>query len=154
LLLDVVLTWTLSLPMQGGGQCGWACLSPVQLSSEGTRLPVRHRLVPLCSSGRGALLGDARPLDFGTCGGADYLGTWIIDFYIGCMAFTRVCLHYVGIIIMCMRVFLVKSPPQSTTEQVSYSSICLLGARECCRCALSRRAMNSSIPRGHDVGHV
>jgi hypothetical protein len=60
--------------------------------------------------GGGALLGDARPLGSGTCGGADYLGTCIIDLYIGCMAFTRVCLPYVRIV-MTHVVFLVQSPP-------------------------------------------
>jgi hypothetical protein len=41
---------------------------------------------------------------------SDYLDTYVIDFYIEHMDFTRVSLPYVGIIMMCMRISLMKLP--------------------------------------------
>jgi hypothetical protein len=41
--------------------------------------------------GGGALLGDVEPLVLDVCGGADRLGTCVIDFYIEHVAFTRMC---------------------------------------------------------------
>jgi hypothetical protein len=108
LLLDAGLTWLLSLPTRG--RCGWACLSPAQPPIEGIRLPSDTVSSHHTAVGSGALLGDARPLDLDTYGGVDCLGTYIINVCIGCMAFTRVCLPYVGIVMMCMHVFLVKLP--------------------------------------------
>jgi hypothetical protein len=56
----------------------------------------------------GALLGDMPPLVLDICEGVDCLGIYIIDFYIERIAFTRVCLPYVGIVTVCMRVSLVE----------------------------------------------
>jgi hypothetical protein len=63
--------------------------------------------------GGGALLGDTQPLGLDICGGVDYLGTYVIEFYIERIAFTRVCLPYAGIIMVCMRVSLVELPFQT-----------------------------------------
>jgi hypothetical protein len=60
--------------------------------------------------GGGALLGDAKAPGLDICGGADCLGTCVIEFYMECIAFTRICLTYVGIIMACMRVSLVDIP--------------------------------------------
>jgi hypothetical protein len=56
----------------------------------------------------GALLGDTPPPVLDIYGGVDCLGICIIDFYIEHIALTRVCLPYVGIVIVCMRVSLVE----------------------------------------------
>jgi hypothetical protein len=91
----------------------------------------------------GTLVGDTQPLVSGSCGDVDYLGTCIIDFYIGCMAFTRVCLPHIGIVMMCMHVFLVKLPFQTVMGRVPIleymlSSVCgllqprlILSGNEC-----------------------
>jgi hypothetical protein len=60
--------------------------------------------------GGGALLGDAKAPGLDIYGGADCLGTCVIEFYMECIAFTRICLTYVGIIMVCMRVSLVEIP--------------------------------------------
>jgi hypothetical protein len=39
----------------------------------------------------GALLGHASQPDLDVCGGADRLGTYVIEFYIERVAFTRIC---------------------------------------------------------------
>jgi hypothetical protein len=61
------------------------------------------------------------------CEGVDYLGTCIIDFYIGCMTFTRLELPYIGIVMMRMLVFLIKSPFQIAMGQVSIFEYMLSG---------------------------
>jgi hypothetical protein len=76
----------------------------------------------------GALLGDARPLNSGSCGGADYLGTYIIDFYIGHMVFTRVCFPYTRFVMVCMCVLLVKLPFQTVMGRVPVLEYMLSGA--------------------------
>jgi hypothetical protein len=58
----------------------------------------------------GALLGDAKRPGLDICGCLDRLGTCVIEFYTESIIFTRICLPYVGLIIVCMRVSLVKLP--------------------------------------------
>jgi hypothetical protein len=60
--------------------------------------------------GGGALMGDAKPPILDIYGGADCLGTCAIEFYMEHIAFTKICLPYVGIIVVCMRVTLVELP--------------------------------------------
>jgi hypothetical protein len=60
--------------------------------------------------GGGSSLGDMQPLPWMLVEVSDYLDTCVIDFYIEHMDFTRVCLPYVGIIMMCMRISLMKLP--------------------------------------------
>jgi hypothetical protein len=55
-------------------------------------------------------MGDAKPLILDIYGGADCLGTCAIEFYTERIAFTKICLPYVGIIVVCMRVTLVELP--------------------------------------------
>jgi hypothetical protein len=62
------------------------------------------------AAGGEALLGDAKPLGLNICEGVDRLGTYVIEFYMEHIAFTRICLPYVGIIMVCMHVSLVKLP--------------------------------------------
>jgi hypothetical protein len=62
--------------------------------------------------GGGTLLGDVKPPGFDNYGGADSLCTCVIDFYMNHIAFTRICLPYVGIIMVCMCVSLVELPFQ------------------------------------------
>jgi hypothetical protein len=42
------------------------------------------------------------------CEGVNRLGTCVIEFYMECTAFTKRCLTYVGIIMVCIRVVLVE----------------------------------------------
>jgi hypothetical protein len=66
-----------------------------------------HRVVV----GGGTLLGDAKPLGLDISGGTDRLGTCIIEFYTEHIAFTRIYLPYVGIIMVCMSVSLAELIP-------------------------------------------
>jgi hypothetical protein len=61
----------------------------------------------------GALLGDAKAPDLDICGCIDHLDTCVIEFYMEHIAFTRICLPYVGIIMVCMHVSLVELPFQT-----------------------------------------
>jgi hypothetical protein len=65
------------------------------------------------TAGGGALLGDAKPPALDICEGVDCLGTYVIEFYTERIAFTRICLPYVGIIMVCIRVYLVELPFQT-----------------------------------------
>jgi hypothetical protein len=56
----------------------------------------------------GALLGDTQPPGLNICGGVGWLDTYVIEFFIECVAFARICLAYVGIMMVCMRVPLIK----------------------------------------------
>jgi hypothetical protein len=60
--------------------------------------------------GSGALLGDAKPPGLDICKGVDRLGICVIEFYMEHIAFTKICLPYVGIIMVCICVSLVKLP--------------------------------------------
>jgi hypothetical protein len=62
------------------------------------------------AAGGGALLGDLKPPGLDFCGCIDRLGTCVIEFYMEHFAFTRICLPYIAIIIVCMRVSLVELP--------------------------------------------
>jgi hypothetical protein len=77
----------------------------------------------------GALLGDTQPLVSGSCRDVDCLGTYITDFYIGCMVFSEVYLPYVGIITVHLRVFLVKLPFQTVMGWVPVLEYMLSSAR-------------------------
>jgi hypothetical protein len=70
-------------------------------------------------AGGGALLGDVNPLGLNICEGVDHLGTCIIEFYTERIAFTRICLPYVGIIMVCMCVSLIKLPFQTVVGWIS-----------------------------------
>jgi hypothetical protein len=58
--------------------------------------------------GGGALLRDMQPLCLDICGGVECLDTCFIELYIDHVAFTRIYLPYVGIIMVCMHVALVE----------------------------------------------
>jgi hypothetical protein len=73
-----------------GERCGRACLSLAQPPGEGIRIPSGIVSSHHAALGGGALLEDAQPMYLDTCEGVDSLGTYIIDFYIGCMAFIKV----------------------------------------------------------------
>jgi hypothetical protein len=61
-------------------------------------------------AGSGSLLGDVKPSGLDIREGVDRLCTCIIEFYTEHIAFTRIYLPYIGIIMVCMRVSLVKLP--------------------------------------------
>jgi hypothetical protein len=76
-------------------------------------------ILPHCVAvGSGALLGDAKPRGLDICGGVEHLGTCVIEFYTERITFTRICLPYVGIIIVCMRVSLVELLFQTEMGQI------------------------------------
>jgi hypothetical protein len=79
--------------------------------------------------GGGALLGDVKPPGLDICGGVDCLGTCVIEFYMECIAFTRICFPYVGIIIMRMRVSLILLPFQTMMGWIPTLECMLSGAR-------------------------
>jgi hypothetical protein len=60
--------------------------------------------------GGGAFLGDAKPPGLDICECVDRLGTYVIEFYTEHIAFTRICLPYAGIIMVCICVSLVELP--------------------------------------------
>jgi hypothetical protein len=78
--------------------------------------------------GGGALLGDAKPLGLDICGAIACLVTCVIEFYMERIAFTRICLPYVGIIMACMRVSLVELPFQTVMGHISALKCMLSGA--------------------------
>jgi hypothetical protein len=57
--------------------------------------------------------GMQNPLGLDICGGVDFLGTYVIEFYMEHISFTKIHLPYVGIIMVCMRVSLVEQPFQA-----------------------------------------
>jgi hypothetical protein len=75
--------------------------------------------------GGGALLGDVKPSSFDVGGGVDYLGTCVIEFYMKRIIFTRICLPYVGVIMVHMRVSLVELPFQTVMGQIP-TLLCML----------------------------
>jgi hypothetical protein len=79
--------------------------------------------------GGGTLQGDVKPLGLDIRGGIDRLGTCIIEFYTEHIAFTRICLPYVGIIVVCMRVSLVELPFQTVMGRIPALECMLSGAR-------------------------
>jgi hypothetical protein len=79
--------------------------------------------------GGGALLGDAKPQGLDICGGIDRLGTRVINVYMECIAFTKICLPYVGIIMVCMRISLVELPFHMVMGQIPALECMLSGAR-------------------------
>jgi hypothetical protein len=72
----------------------------------------------------GALLGDVKLSGLDICGGIDRLGTCVIEFYTKSIAFTRICLPYVGIIMVCMHVSLVELPFQKVMDGSQHLSVC------------------------------
>jgi hypothetical protein len=64
---------------------------------------------PTAATG-GAFLGDAKPPGLDIYEGVGRLGTYVIEFYMKRIAFTRICLPYVEIIMVCMRVSLTELP--------------------------------------------
>jgi hypothetical protein len=64
------------------------------------------------ATGGGALLGDAKPPCLDICEGVDRLDTCVIEVYMKRIAFTRICLLYVRIIMVSMHVSLVELPFQ------------------------------------------
>jgi hypothetical protein len=62
------------------------------------------------------------------CEGVDRLGTYVIEFYMECIAFTRIYLPYVGIIMVCICVSLVEIPFQTVMRWIPVLQCILLGA--------------------------
>jgi hypothetical protein len=63
----------------------------LQPPDERTGLPARRCLVLSCNTGHGILLGDTKPPGLDICGAADRLGTCVIEFHKGRVAFTGIC---------------------------------------------------------------
>jgi hypothetical protein len=61
------------------------------------------------TAGNGALPGDVKLLGLHICEGVVRLGTYV-EFYTECIAFTRICLPYAKIIMVCIHVSLVELP--------------------------------------------
>jgi hypothetical protein len=72
-------------------------------------------------------LGDAKPPGLDICGAVDRLGSCVIEFYIECIAFTKICVPYVGIIMVCMCVSLVELPLQTVMRRILALECMLLG---------------------------
>jgi hypothetical protein len=111
-----------------GLSCPYSDLQPAAIQTRGqsflpgTVLP-RRALV-----GGGALRGDTQPPVLDACGGVDCLGICIIDFYIEHMDFTKVCLPYTRIIMVCMCVSLAKLPIQTVMGWIPALEYMLSGA--------------------------
>jgi hypothetical protein len=104
--------------------------------------------------GGGALPGDAKSPGLDICGGIDLLSTCVIEFYTECIAFTRICLPYVGIITVCMRVSLVELPFQIVMRWIPALEYILSGAMGSCSHALFCQAVSDTILRGPDAGRA
>jgi hypothetical protein len=77
------------------------------------------------------------------------MGTCVIKFYTERIAFTRICLPYVRIVMVCMRVSLVKLPFQTVMGWISGLECMLSGARG----LLQPHPGRGDYP-GHDTGHA
>jgi hypothetical protein len=73
--------------------------------------------------------GMQNPLGLDICGGADHLGTCVIEFYTEHIAFSRIHLPYVGIIMVCMHVSLVELPFYIVMRRIPALDCMLSGAR-------------------------
>jgi hypothetical protein len=111
------------------------CWPDAGVDVDGTACPLHHPTTCRCQMmghvflpsiilsrrvavGGGALLGDAKPPSLDICEGVDRLGTCVIEFYTERIAFTRICLPYVGIIMVCMCVPLVELPSQTVMGRI------------------------------------
>jgi hypothetical protein len=81
------------------------------------------------AAGSGSLLGDLKPSGLDIREGVDRLGTCIIEFYTERISFTRIYLPYVGMIMVCMHVSLVKLPFQVVMGQILVLECILSGVR-------------------------
>jgi hypothetical protein len=102
---------------------------PATIQTRGQSFLLGDVLSRRAVAGGGTLQRDMQPLVLDACGGVDCLGTCIINFYIERMDFTRVCLPYVGIITVSMRVSLAKLPLQTVMGRVPILEYMLSGAR-------------------------
>jgi hypothetical protein len=113
LLRGVGLTWLLSLSTWRIDVDGLACplhrptVHSCQMRTHGLML---GNVLSCRCSGRWCLIGGCKALGLDICGGADWLGTCVIEFYTNRIDFTRICFPYVGIIMMWMCVSLILLP--------------------------------------------
>jgi hypothetical protein len=103
-----------------------------------------HGFLPCVVSSRcvvvsgGALLGDAKPPGLNICGCIDRLDTYVIEFHKEHITFSRMCLHYVRIITVCLRVSLVELPFQIVMGRIPALECMLSGAHGLCQsCPIS-----------------
>jgi hypothetical protein len=68
------------------------------------------------------------PLGLDICGGIDHLVTYVIEFYTERIAFTRIFLPYVGIIMVCMCVSLVELLFQMVMRRIPALECMMSGA--------------------------
>jgi hypothetical protein len=67
----------------------------------------------------GALPRDARPPGLDICWCVDCLGTYVIEFYMECIAFTRTCLPCARVTMVCMRVSMIELPFQIVMRRIT-----------------------------------
>jgi hypothetical protein len=75
----------------------------------------------------GSFLGDAKPSVLDICWSAYRLGTCVIEFLDGHVIFTRVSLPYGGVLVVCMRIFLIELPFQTAIGWIPVLQYMLLG---------------------------